>query len=107
MYRNDRDTCIKPEEEMLKKQNEFKGMDFYQVDTAKAPDIRDQYADGGNKPYFKFYRNGTKIDQIDYKSNFNDNMYSLKTKCETHDSKEFACEKYTLARASFKGLKKT
>ena len=81
-------------------------MDFYQVDTAKALDIRDQHADGGNKPYFKFYKNGAKIDQIDYKSNFNDNMYSLKTKCETHDSKAFAREKYTLARASFKGLKK-
>ena len=53
-------------------------MDFYQVDTAKAPDIRDQHADGGNKPYFKFYKNGDMFYQIVYKSNFNDNIAVLK-----------------------------
>ena len=81
-------------------------MDFYQVDTAKAPDIRDQHADGGNKPYFKFYKNGDLVSQIDYRSNFYENISILKTKCETHNSKSIAREQHTLARVSFKGLKK-
>ena len=58
MYRNDRETCNEPERSMERLQEEFQGVDFYQVDTAKAPDIRERYADGGNKPYWKFYKKG-------------------------------------------------
>ena len=106
MFRNDRATCDLPEVELFKMQQEYKGIDFYQVDTAKAPDIRDKYADSGNKPFFRFYRNGEKFDQVDYNSNFNSNKALLKTLCARHDSDQFNRVKYTLARASFKAESK-
>ena len=28
---------------------------MYKVNTLNAKDVRDKYADGGSKPYFKFY----------------------------------------------------
>ena len=31
---------------------------MYKVMTINAPDIRDRYADGSGKPYFKFYKKG-------------------------------------------------
>ena len=34
----------------------FPSVHLYKVNTAKAEDIKKRYADGGSKPYFKFYQ---------------------------------------------------
>ena len=44
----------------------YKNLRFYRVDTTKAKDIRDKYADSGGKPYFKFYKRGEYIDEVPY-----------------------------------------
>ena len=44
----------------------FKNVRFYRVDTTKAKDIRDKYADSGGKPYFKFYKRGDYLDEVAY-----------------------------------------
>ena len=31
---------------------------MYKVNTLNSDDIKNKYADGGAKPYFKFYKNG-------------------------------------------------
>ena len=43
---------------------------MYKVNTLNSYDIRDRYADGGSKPYFKFYRQGEKFDEVKYESNW-------------------------------------
>ena len=73
MYRNDRETCDAPERKMEKLQKGYPGIDFYQVDTARAPDIRDKHADGGNKPYWKFYKAGKICDYLGYDAQFEKN----------------------------------
>ena len=44
----------------------FKNVRFYRVDTTKAKDVRDKYADSGGKPYFKFYKRGDYLDEVAY-----------------------------------------
>lgn len=39
---------------------------MYKVNTLRASDIKDKYADGGSKPYFKFYKNGSLDDEVKY-----------------------------------------
>ena len=36
----------------------------YKVNTLNAQDVRDKYADGHAKPYFKFYNHGELIDEV-------------------------------------------
>ena len=43
---------------------------LFKVNTLNSDDIRNKYADEGNKPYFKFYKYGSKIDEVAYKSNW-------------------------------------
>jgi hypothetical protein len=43
---------------------------MYKVNTLNAYDIRDKYADGSAKPFFKFYRKGEFIDEVKYISNW-------------------------------------
>ena len=45
---------------------QYLNLNFYKVNTMEANDIRDKYADGGSKPYFKFYRTGQFIDEVKY-----------------------------------------
>ena len=47
---------------------EYRNLFFYKVNTLNSEDIKNQYADGGPKPYFKFYRNGTFFDEVKYQS---------------------------------------
>ena len=39
---------------------------MYKVNTLKADDIKNKYADGASKPYFKFYKNGSLDDEVKY-----------------------------------------
>ena len=63
MFHND---CPEQEEEFDILQSEFESLEFLKVNTIQAPQIRNKYADGNSKPYFKFYRNGEKTDEVPY-----------------------------------------
>ena len=39
---------------------------MYKVNTLNAEDIKSKYADGSSKPYFKFYKAGSMIEEIKY-----------------------------------------
>ena len=45
---------------------DFPNVHMYKVSTMNAYDIRDKYADGNSKPYFKFYKNGNLQDEVKY-----------------------------------------
>ena len=38
--------------------SEYTKVHMYKVNTLNADDIKNKYADGGSKPYWKFYKNG-------------------------------------------------
>ena len=40
-----------------KLKSNFSNVHMYKVNTLNAKDIKDKYADGSSKPYFKFYKN--------------------------------------------------
>jgi hypothetical protein len=39
---------------------------MYKVNTLNSDDIKNKYADGSAKPFFKFYSKGEMIDQVKY-----------------------------------------
>ena len=58
---------------------------MYKVNTLNAKDIRDKYADGGSKPYFKFYRNGAYLDEVKYESNWSNQEPKVKDSLGRHN----------------------
>ena len=54
MYYNDK--CQAAEVAFNRIKLEYPSVVFYKVETVKAPDIKNKYADGASKPYFKFYK---------------------------------------------------
>ena len=48
----------------------FPNVHLYKVNTMKAEDIKNKYADGNSKPYFKFYKNGELQDEVKYNSSW-------------------------------------
>ena len=48
----------------------FPNVHMYKVNTLNSDDIKNRYADGSSKPYFKFYRNGQFQDEVKYKSSW-------------------------------------
>ena len=46
--------------------SQYPKVHMYKVNTLRASDIKDKYADGGSKPYFKFYKNGSLDDEVKY-----------------------------------------
>ena len=63
----------------------YKNLRFYRVDTTIAKDIRDKYADGGSKPYFKFYRNGAYLDEVKYESSWSNQEPKVKDSLGRHN----------------------
>ena len=45
----------------------YPNVHMYKVNTLNADDIKNAYADGSSKPYWKFYVNGIQADEIKYK----------------------------------------
>ena len=41
---------------------------FMKVNTLEAPQIKEQYADGNSKPYFKFFKAAKETDYVKYDS---------------------------------------
>ena len=58
--------CRTAEDGFDNMKSDYTNLHLYKVNTLNSYDIRDRYADGGSKPYFKFYRNGNKIDEVKY-----------------------------------------
>ena len=52
---------------------QYQNICLYKVNTLNSHDIRDKYADGGSKPYFKFYINNALIDEVKYQTNWSEN----------------------------------
>ena len=48
----------------------FPNVHLYKVNTMNAEDIKNKYADGGSKPYFKFYKNSELQDEVKYMSSW-------------------------------------
>ena len=65
--------------------NEYTNVCLYKVNTMNAYDIRDKYADGGSKPYFKFYRNNVLLDEVKYSSNWNSSEPIVKASLARHN----------------------
>ena len=59
-----------PEKDFDGMKSSYSNVCLFKVNTLNSDDIRNKYADGGPKPYFKFYKYGSKIDEVAYKSNW-------------------------------------
>ena len=68
-----------------KLKSNFSNVHMYKVNTLRAQEIRDKYADGGSKPYFKFYRNGAFLDQVNYESNWSSQEPKVKDSLIRHN----------------------
>ena len=66
--------------------NEYPNVEFYKVNTLNSYDIRDQYANGGSKPYFKFYKRNELIDEVKYKSPWAKQEPSVRFALTRHNS---------------------
>ena len=60
---------------------------MYKVNTLNADDIKNKYADGSSKPYFKFYKAGSKIDEIKY-AKWSQQEIDLKAALAKHDGQD-------------------
>ena len=58
--------CREEEDSWDTLENRYPRVCFYKVNTLNADDIKNKYADGSSKPYFKFYKNGSLIDEVKY-----------------------------------------
>ena len=63
----------------------YPNVHFYKVNTLKAKDIKDKYADGGSKPYFKYYRNGALLDETKYESSWSNQEPKVKDSLGRHN----------------------
>ena len=50
--------CPTPEKAFDGMKSEYPNVHMYKVNTLNSDDIKNKYADGGAKPYFKFYKKG-------------------------------------------------
>ena len=64
---------------------DFPNVHMYKVNTLNAYDIRDKYADGNSKPYFKFYKNSDFQDEVKYISNWNDQEVEVRKYMHRHN----------------------
>ena len=63
----------------------YRDVHLYKVNTIQAKDIRDKYADGGSKPYFKFYSGGNLLDEVKYESNWSSHEPKVRAAMSRHN----------------------
>lgn len=68
---------------LMKKQ--FPNVHMYKVNTLNSNDIKDKYADGSSKPYFKFYRNFKLDSEVKYMSNWDDHQPKVRAVLENYN----------------------
>ena len=81
-YHNGCPTAEKGWDEM---KSSYSNVHMYKVNTLNADDIKNAYADGSSKPYFKFYSNGNLLDEVKYKSNWSDQKPVVEQYMKRHD----------------------
>ena len=81
---NDQGHCKDAEASMDRFKNQYKEINFYKVNTKQSEELKNRYADGNSKPYFKFYRNGKVDSEVKYVQNWSDNEPALKAKLELY-----------------------
>ena len=64
--------CPTPEAAWDGMKKMYPNVHMYKVNTLNASDIKDKYADGASKPYFKFYKNFKLDSEVKYMSNWDD-----------------------------------
>ena len=65
---------------------EYPNVRMYKVNTLSAPDVRDKYADGGSKPYFKFYNKEKEmIEHVKYKTPWTSQEPELRQAMHVHN----------------------
>ena len=50
--------CAGPEKDFDDMKSSYPNVHMYKVNTLNSDDIKNKYADGSSKPYWKFYKNG-------------------------------------------------
>ena len=60
--------CPDAEEEFDKMKKEYYNVWFYKVNILQAEDIKNEYSDDGPKPCFKFYKNNSLVEEIQYEN---------------------------------------
>jgi uncharacterized protein YkuJ len=88
-YHND---CPTAEKAWDKMKATYRDVHLYKVNTINSRDIKDKYADGGSKPYFKFYRNGDLLDEVKYESNWSTHEPKVKAAMAKHNGGGSAVE---------------
>ena len=83
MYHNARQSS--EEQNLEEMQKEFKNLTFLKVNTLQALDITREHADGGPKPYYKFYAYGAMIDEVKYTNEKEEMMKKLKEQASFYD----------------------
>ena len=66
---------------------------MYKVMTINAPDIRDRYADGSGKPYFKFYKKGEKFAEVTYDGSWDRQRPKVEEKMKEYNEAAGSCGK--------------
>ena len=65
--------------------SQYPNVHLYKVNTLNSGDIRDKYADGGSKPYFKFYKSFAFQDQVRYDGNWKNQEPKVKEALSRHN----------------------
>ena len=71
--------CREEEDAWDRMKSDYPNVSMYKVNTLNSDDIKNKYADGGSKPYFKFYRNGTFQDEVKYKKPWSSNEPTVRS----------------------------
>ena len=81
---NDQGHCKDAENAMDRLKGAYKEIYFYKVNTKHSEDVKNKFADGNSKPYFKFYRNSQVDSDVKYTQNWGDNEPALTAKLELY-----------------------
>ena len=74
-----------PERAWDRMERQYPNVLFYKVNTIKSEDIRDKYADGASKPYFKFYIEGELQNEVTYKNKWEENELVVRKALSIHN----------------------
>ena len=77
--------CRTAEDAWDRMKKEYRNVFMYKVNTLKADDIKNLYADGSSKPYFKFYKNGAFQDEVKYKSDWSEHEPRVREAMSRHN----------------------
>ena len=70
--------CPTPEAAWDKMKAQYPKVHMYKVNTLNSDDIKNKFADGSAKPFFKFYSKGEMIDQVKYMRDWSSNEPNVK-----------------------------